>query len=326
MSATSLVSIVIPVFNAERYLEDCLNSAIQQTQSEIEIICINDGSTDSSGQILKRFETLDSRVFVFSQPNLGLSVARNRGLTRATGEYVMFLDSDDALELEAVEKLLATCRDQNLDALFFDAVELNSSYGGASEAQPSYLCEPDTGPRFLLQDLNHRGWKPSACLQISHRSLLNRLKLRFEPGILHEDNLYTAQLLLRASRVARINAGLYRVRATPGSITRQETSHAHVLGLLVSHSMLLDSLQDNALPLTWGERIVFHYVLDDLMSNAVLKSRFVVAVSDFGRFLSSDSRLGVSTKKQFFWRRIGPSDFLSWAIRLPRKVALRLPF
>jgi hypothetical protein len=326
MSATSLVSIVIPVFNAEHYLEDCLNSAIQQTQSEIEIICINDGSTDSSGQILKRFETLDSRVFVFSQPNLGLSVARNRGLTRATGEYVMFLDSDDALELEAVEKLLAICRDQNLDALFFDAVELNSSYGESSEAQPSYSCEPDTGPRFLLQDLNQRGWKPSACLQISRRSLLNKFNLRFEPGILHEDNLYTAQLLLNASRVAHTEEALYRVRATPGSITRQETSELHVIGLLVCHSTLSDSLQDSALALSWRERIAFHYVLADIMSNAVLKSQFVVAVKDFSRFLSSDSRLGVSTKKQFSWRRIGPSEFLSWAIRLPQKIALRLTF
>lgn len=118
MSATSVVSIVIPVFNAEHYLEDCLNSAIQQTRSEIEIICVNDGSTDSSGRILKRFQALDSRIVVLSQPNLGLSLARNRGLTRATGEYVMFLDSDDALDLEAVEKLVAISREENLDALF----------------------------------------------------------------------------------------------------------------------------------------------------------------------------------------------------------------
>ena len=99
------VSVIIPVYNVEQYLKECLDSVINQTLKDIEIICINDGSTDGSLKILEKYESLDDRIVVFSQENSGLSATRNKGMQLSSGEYVYFMDSDDYLELNALEEL-----------------------------------------------------------------------------------------------------------------------------------------------------------------------------------------------------------------------------
>lgn len=101
----SKVTIIIPVYNVEKYLEKCLNSVICQTLKDIEIICVNDGSTDNSQQILKEYAQKDERIKIVDKKNGGLSSARNAGLDAATGEYCYFLDSDDWIELNTLEKL-----------------------------------------------------------------------------------------------------------------------------------------------------------------------------------------------------------------------------
>ncbi len=98
------VSVVIPVYNSEKYLEQCLDSVVHQTLQEIEVICIDDGSSDGSLEVLERYQKQDCRISVFTQPNSGVGSARNNGLSRASGEYVVFLDSDDLYFPEALEK------------------------------------------------------------------------------------------------------------------------------------------------------------------------------------------------------------------------------
>ena len=100
-----LVSVIIPVFNVEEYLEECINSILRQTLTDIEIICINDGSTDSSPDILKKYAEQDRRITVYSQDNCGLSAARNLGMRAARGRYTYFIDSDDWLERDALRDL-----------------------------------------------------------------------------------------------------------------------------------------------------------------------------------------------------------------------------
>ena len=108
------VSIIIPVYNVEEYLERCLNSVFKQTLKDIEIICVNDGSSDKSREILAKYEEI-SNFKVIDQINSGLSVARNTGLLAAKGEYVGFLDSDDFIDSEFYEKLYTTAVDYNAD-------------------------------------------------------------------------------------------------------------------------------------------------------------------------------------------------------------------
>lgn len=99
-----LVSIVVPVYNSANYLPECLNTIISNGYKEIEVICINDGSSDKSPEILEYFSKRDSRVKTYHQKNSGLSVARNNGLTLANGKYILFIDSDDTLEIGTIKK------------------------------------------------------------------------------------------------------------------------------------------------------------------------------------------------------------------------------
>lgn len=109
------VSIIVPVYNVEKYLKKCLNSLINQTLIDIEIICVNDGSTDNSEKILQQFAKQDSRVKILSQQNKGQSVARNVAIENATGDYLGFVDSDDWVDLDYFEKLYNRAKEFECD-------------------------------------------------------------------------------------------------------------------------------------------------------------------------------------------------------------------
>lgn len=117
-----LISIVVPVYNAEKYLKKCLDSLINQTYKNLEIICVNDGSCDNSYNILKEYAHLDSRIIVINQENRGASEARNAALDNASGEYIMFVDSDDYIELETCELAIAAAEHNHADLVFWSYV------------------------------------------------------------------------------------------------------------------------------------------------------------------------------------------------------------
>ena len=119
------ISVIIPIYNSAKYLEQCLSSIIRQTLNEIEIICINDGSTDNSLEILKEFSRNDSRIIVITQENAGAGAARNRGLSLAKGKYLSFLDADDFFEPTMLEDAYKACEERQLDFVVFrsDAYE-----------------------------------------------------------------------------------------------------------------------------------------------------------------------------------------------------------
>ena len=115
MKDQQLISIIIPVYNAEKYLPQCLDSIIHQTYSYLEIICINDASTDGSLRVLNQFAENDPRVHVVDKPNEGVSRARNIGLQIATGQYIMFVDADDWIDADTCEKALAAMDNNQAD-------------------------------------------------------------------------------------------------------------------------------------------------------------------------------------------------------------------
>ena len=116
----SKVSIVIPVYNVEAYLKECVDSAIKQTYKNLEIILVDDGATDSCPEICDVYAQSDKRIKVIHRENGGLSAARNTGMDASTGEYIYFLDSDDYIELKAIEKLVNTIETEKADFVFFD--------------------------------------------------------------------------------------------------------------------------------------------------------------------------------------------------------------
>ena len=234
------VSVVIPVFNTEEYLPDCMESVLDQTLREIEIICVNDGSPDRSPEILKQYAALDARVVVIDQDNQGLSCARNAGLDAASGEYVCFLDSDDMLRADALEKLYATAKRNCLEQLLFDA-ETFYEQEGIKEQFPAFEqyyhsgltgIRIDKGPKMFTELKNMGIYRSSACLQLLSRELLNRTGLRFEPGILQEDNLFTFLCIFQSERTGKTGEAFYLRRIREDSIMTRTASFRNVYGYL----------------------------------------------------------------------------------------------
>lgn len=238
----SKVSVIIPVYNVKEYLTECMNSICQQTLKDIEIICVNDGSTDNSLAILREFADKDNRIIILSQENSGLSVARNTGLKFANSEYIYFCDSDDKLELSALEELYNRSKADNLDMLYFDAEvffeseELENTlknYKNYYKRKKNYLGNYE-GIELFNKLLKNSDYLPSACLNFLKRSFLLDNKLIFEPGILHEDNLWSFKCALLAKRVGYLSRKLFYRRVRPNSIVSQKVTYEHVYGYFLS--------------------------------------------------------------------------------------------
>ena len=211
-------SIIIPVYNVEPYLRECLDSVLHQTHGDWEAVCVNDGSTDGSLSILEDYAMRDNRFKVINQPNGGLSSARNTGLDNAIGDYILFLDSDDWLEqnaLEIINKALpaAHCTLPTIDMLCF------GGWRGDLEDCPDAAYYP-TGWDYYNSCVFRLQKFPFVCvvLRCYRRAMLEAHSLRFREGILHEDNHFTPRVCLASGAVKVLNASLYRYRIRPGSI------------------------------------------------------------------------------------------------------------
>lgn len=161
------VSVVIPVYNTEKYVREAVESIMNQTLRELEIIIINDGSTDNSLQVAEELAAADSRIQVYSQTNRGLSMARNAGITHAHGRYIYFMDSDDLLEKDAMELCYSKCEEKELDFVFFDAqsfFEEDIRNAPALNYQRTDKLEDKvyTGPEAINIQLQHKTYTPSA--------------------------------------------------------------------------------------------------------------------------------------------------------------------
>lgn len=214
-----LFSVIIPVYNVEKYLRACLDSMLYQTFSDWEAVCVNDGSTDGSADILTEFTAKDNRFRVVEQPNAGLSAARNTGMKHSTGDYVLFLDSDDWLETDALETLVGNLADE--DMVCFSGrryLELENRY------LPSDLLEEETY-QSGMEYYNRNALKPRdfafvcVVLRAYRRSFLVENDLLFKEGIIHEDNLFTPLACYFARRVKVLNRCLYDYRVRDNSIT-----------------------------------------------------------------------------------------------------------
>lgn len=204
----SLLSVIVPVYNASAYLSRCLESLLAQTYKTLEIICINDGSTDASAQVLEEYAAKDSRVKVIYQKNAGVSVARNRGLDEATGDYVTFVDADDWLEKAAYEIILQ-CFSDDVDFVWFDAhVE-----GIISEEKlrhiENFLHLKYKGKEKLTTQHFH-GADSCVWNKVFRRAVIERHRCRFPQGILYgEDAAFCYCVAAETQNVFFLNERLY---------------------------------------------------------------------------------------------------------------------
>lgn len=204
------ISIIVPVYNVENYLEKCLDSLVNQTLKDIEIIVVNDGSPDNSQDIIDKYVKMYNNVFSYKKKNGGLSDARNYGLKYVTGEYVAFIDSDDYVDVTMLEKMYLKAKKDKLDIVVCDTIEV---YGEKEILKKSNLhYSSDDVRNYIISP-------PMACSRIYKRSLFE--KIEFKKGIYYEDLNLTPSLVKYTNKIGFLEEGLYYYVQRNNSIMKQ---------------------------------------------------------------------------------------------------------
>ena len=212
------VSVIVPVYNVEVFLKRCVHSLQNQTYSNIEIILVNDGSTDNSAAICDMYAEEDDRIKVIHKSNGGLSDARNVGLEKATGKYISFVDSDDYVDSNFIMRLVSSCIRYNCKIgkigmmPVFDDDGVNNIKDDSSVDDKLYTTEE------YLQEINRINSGFSVCNKIFEKELFN--EIRFPKGKLHEDVAVIYKLVAKSGKIVDISENLYFYYHNPDSITK----------------------------------------------------------------------------------------------------------
>ena len=227
-----LVSVIVPVFNGEAFLGRCLDSIFAQTEQRLEVIVVNDGSTDQTRQILAEQEALEPRLLVVDQENAGQGAARNRALDMARGDYVLFVDADDFIERVTLQVTTERAEADGSDIVHFDWKLYTPGVGRPGDMH-YYNADPFWHKRTLEGvecDELLRVQNFYSVTKLYRRSFLNEHQIRFEEGRIYEDNPFVVQTVNRAQRASLVHSPLYTIDPHPDSSTRSHTDtdkHVH---------------------------------------------------------------------------------------------------
>jgi len=235
------ISVIVPVYNVEKYLKQCIDSILQQTYKNLEIILVDDGSTDSSGNICDEYREKEQRIKVIHKSNGGLSDARNCGLNIATGDYISFIDSDDFISKYFYEIVMEVfCKsDVEIVAIqrgesFWDSKDNKIGFAKNSADYIYNECSSKDALKLMLYQKIATG----APFKVCKRELFKNI--RFPIGYYYEDVATTYKYFLKAKRVAIIDAKLYGYRKRHESIIRQEFSEKKMSAVKIFEEMLND--------------------------------------------------------------------------------------
>ena len=211
------VSVVIPVYNVESYLNDCLNSVLNQTLTDIEIICVNDGSTDKSLSILEEHAKKDNRMTVINQENAGHAVATNIGMTYATGEYLFLMDSDDIIEFNTLELTYNKAKECNVDFVIFKAINYNNADGEYYETKSYTMRDIYNQVKsnvFSYDDIKDLVFTMSVTpwSKLYNRKFIVDNNIIFPEGLIFDDNIFFWEVLFSAKRIVFLNEFLFTRR------------------------------------------------------------------------------------------------------------------
>ena len=194
------ISIIVPIYNASKYLKKCLDSLVNQTKKELEFILINDGSTDDSESIIKSYK--DSRIKYFKRSNHGIGKTRNFGINKAVGKYIMFLDSDDYLEENACEELYKKIEKEKLDVVVCDFYRVDSNSKEVEKIISFKNTSLKDNPNLLL-NINLAPWN-----KIYRSALIKNNNIKFIEDLKYEDAPFVVLSLLKSKKIGKVDKPL----------------------------------------------------------------------------------------------------------------------
>lgn len=193
------ISIIVPIYNAEKYLNKCIKSLINQTKQELEFVLVNDGSTDTSEDIIKSYK--DKRIKYFKNKNQGIGKTRNFGIEKATGKYIMFLDSDDYLATHACEELFNKAEKENLDLVINNFYRVDEETEKQEEVKiPEFQSTTLKENKNLLLDVNLAPWN-----KLYKTELLKKNKIKFVENLKYEDAPFVIEAMDKAKKIGYLN-------------------------------------------------------------------------------------------------------------------------
>ena len=231
MIKAALLSVIIPVYNVEPYLEQCLNSVVNQTYKNLEIICINDGSTDNSLKILENFHKKDNRIKIINQKNQGTATARNAGLDIATGEYITFVDSDDYLELKAYEKAMKVMlKNPHVDITEF-RVNVFSE-----DNDPVNISRLNDHIKYLDNVFTSQIHNVVVWNKVFKAEMIKKNNIRFIDELEYADNFFSHAATMCSNNSAFINVPLYNYRVCNSSVSTSQAKSDNPLAMHVYYN------------------------------------------------------------------------------------------
>lgn len=230
------ISIIVPVYNVEKYLEDCLNSILNQNFSDYEIICVNDGSTDDSSQILKMYENKIQKIKIIHQENKGLSEARNTGIRFATGVYICFVDSDDMLVENSLKIMWEAVENEYPDIVGYETAELlyeDEKLREIENKDEYYRVVGEysgikPGREFFVEMIENNDFVESAWLMLIRRDWLKNKNCLFSSGVLYEDSIFAIECYFKCEKMKHIKKQLYVYRVRHNSIMTEKYRFKHI--------------------------------------------------------------------------------------------------
>lgn len=239
------VSVIIPVWNVEKYLKKCLDSIVNQTLKEIEIIIINDGSPDNSQSIIDEYtKKYPKLVKSFVKENGGQGSARNLGILKAKGEFISFVDSDDWLDLSALEEMYATAMQNKSDIVVCDMVDHYKDY------EIYHNCTKFNSVFEVT---------PSACNKIFKRKIIENLE--FLPGLWYEDFNFTTKILLNKPKISIISKGFYHCSCREISTMNNNNSLKNLDMITVIEDLKSYAIENNVYDKDLFSYLIYHHVL-----------------------------------------------------------------
>ena len=215
------LSVIIPVYNVEKYLPHCLESVLIQADNNIEVIAINDGSIDKSPEILDQYATQYPSLKIINQPNQGVSAARQKGITVAHGKYILFLDADDFLEASSLNILYKTATEADADMVLMDYYTYNPDDQKKTYIQQTSIHQYSQASLLKQMFCAERAW--AVWSYIAKKELHETIKYNLVSDLsIGEDAVYTTQIVLAAHKITSINKPLINYVSRPDSVTQQK--------------------------------------------------------------------------------------------------------